>query len=406
MFLFFQGIHHTQEHLKNNLLNATSLRVRRMGRNVADERSILPETVGPDAQGGGEPWSVERLLTEGDQAAREAGIEQPSEADCVRYGLFVAARLNPLSIPADRISKLLRQSLYADILDEPLPPQVIDSVIDRMLDAIQQHLTEPAAGFNAWFSGGNNSFVRQIVKRKRLPGGRLDPKIVRQVRLNLGWQGYQYVADCVHTVMREIEMSMPETLTEAERNTFERTYLNQATFGNLSLVLLYVRFPFLKAVLSDFLDRPNNEQAIGILQRLLDWYGDMAMKRREVDRTVKQRRPTHLPEGEKPPLTVPLTEFAAVTEADESEEPRDVDFEEPGTQDTEPTMDLFSDIVEQVCRERQLHCSCGRSAWHHRPVAQDGVTVTVEHICGTCQFVTRSTIPVERFRQVLRDGAG
>src|SRR5262249_4981209 len=165
-------LHRTQEHLKNNLLNATSLRVRRMGRNMADERSILPETVGLDAQGGGEPWSVDRLLTEGDQAAREAGIEQPSEADCVRYGLFVAARLKPLSIPADRISKLLRQALYADILDWPLSPQVIDLVIDRMLDAIHQHITEPAAGFNAWFSGGNNSFVRQIAKRKRLPGGR------------------------------------------------------------------------------------------------------------------------------------------------------------------------------------------------------------------------------------------
>src|SRR5262249_20071876 len=157
---------------------------------------------------------VERLLTEGAQAAREAGIEQPSEADCVRYGLFVAARLNPLSIPADRISKLLRQALYADIFDEPLPPQVIDVVIDRMLVAIQRHLVEPAAEFNAWLSGGNSSFVNKIAKQKRLPGGRLDPKIVRHVRLDLGWQAYQYMADCVHTAMREIEMSIPDPLTE------------------------------------------------------------------------------------------------------------------------------------------------------------------------------------------------
>jgi hypothetical protein len=343
----------------------------------------------------------------GERAAGEAGIRRPGEADRIRYGLAAAARRNPLTIPADRVPKLVRQALYAELPEDgPLEPEVVDAVIERLLGAIQQHLTEPAAAFNAWFSGGNNSFVRQVAQRKLLPGGRFDLRVVRRVRLDLGWRAYRYVGDCVHTTLRVFEGLMPGPLTEAERRPFERTYLKQAAFGDLPLALLSERFPFVKAILSDLLDSPDNREAVTVFHRLLDWYGDMARRRRDVDRTVKERRPVRRPEGEKTPLTVPLPECAAAAETDEAAEPGDVGSGEPGTQDPDPLLDLFADVAEQVCQERQLRCPCGLQDWRHRPVAHDGVAVTVEHACEACQSTAQSTVPVERFRQALGGGAG
>jgi len=282
MYFLFQRVRRTQEHLKNALLNATSLRVSRVGGDLADERSILPETLGLDQQGQGEPWSVDRLIAEGRRAARDAGIAQPSEADSIRYGLFAAARMNPLTIPADKVPDIVRQALYTEIpVDEPLEPEEFDAVIERSLAAIHGHLTDPAAAFDAWFSGPKNSFVRQIAKRKLLPGGQLDQQVVRRALADLGWQAYRYVADCIHTVMRVIENLIPEPLTGTEQICFEQMHLNQPHFGNLPLVLLVERFPFSKEVIWDIFLNPGDQQAIGILHRLFDWYSDIARRRRQ-----------------------------------------------------------------------------------------------------------------------------
>jgi len=400
MYLLFQRVRRSKEHLGNNLLNATSLRISRVGRDLADEPSILPATVGLDQQGGGEPWSVDRFLAEGRQAARGAGIELPSEVDCVHYGLVAAAKLNPLIIPSDRVSELVHQALYDEIpIDEPIQPEVVDAVIERTLAAMHHHLDEPAAEFDAWFSGPHASFVRQIAKRKLLPGGQLDQVLVRSVLVDLGWQAYRYVADCIHTTMWAIERSIPEPLTEGERTFFDQMYLNQPHFGNLPLVLLVERFPFVQSIIWDILGSPDDQTAIAVLHRLLDYYGDMARRRRQVDRTIKQRRPANLIEGEKTPLIIPLKAPVIAPETGETEGPNERPYGEPAILDSSPVPEMFDQIAEALCVRRQIRCKCGTADWDHRVLALDGVTATIEHACRACHFTAMSTVSVEEIKQ-------
>src|SRR5262249_8373243 len=189
--------------------------------------------------------------------------------------------------------------------------------------------TQPAAEFAAWFAGPNNSLAGQIARRKLLPGGRLKQQVVRQALADLGWQAYRYIADCIQTVMKAVENVIPEPFTDSERACFERTYFNQTALGNLPLVLLYERFPFIKEIIWDFLHHPGDQQVVGILYRLLDWYGDMARNRRHVDKRIKERRPANRSEGERTPLAVPFQESAIAAESDESESQNAIPSGEP-----------------------------------------------------------------------------
>lgn len=417
MFLLFQRVRRTKEHLTRALLEDKSLRISRVGRERADERSILPDTLGLDEMGRGEVWGVDRLLAEGRQACTEAGINRPGEADCIRFGLTAAARLNPLHIPTGKVPELVRQALYAEIeLDEPLGQEVVDVVVERTLAAIHQHLEEPAEAFSKWFWGGHNSLVAQVGKRKLAPGGRVAPQVVRRALLDQGWQAYAHVGSCVDTFMRVFERLLAEPLTDAERACFEQMYLNQPVFGNLPLALLFDRFPFLAKVLADLVQRPGDPQALGAFYRVLDWYGDMARRRRQVDRDVKRRRPADRLEGERTPLVVAYVEThktggacsGAYVEPDETDDACSGAYAVPDKDGASPRgrsseAELFEEVADVVAQRRQLRCTCGKQNWTHRPVQPfDGQLVTIEHACSSCQFVTTTTVPVDEFRLAAR----
>src|SRR5262249_40113203 len=112
MYLLFQRVRQTREHLGNALLNATSLRLYRVGRDTEDVRTILPEPAGLNRLAQGSPWGVDRLLQEGRHAAHAAGVFRPTEADCVHRGLVAAAELNPLEATDGEVAPLVRMALY------------------------------------------------------------------------------------------------------------------------------------------------------------------------------------------------------------------------------------------------------------------------------------------------------
>src|SRR5262249_13309829 len=62
---FYERVRRTREHLGNRLLSPRSLRVCRAGQGVSQRWSILPETVGLNARGEGNPWTLSQLLREG-----------------------------------------------------------------------------------------------------------------------------------------------------------------------------------------------------------------------------------------------------------------------------------------------------------------------------------------------------
>ena len=337
----------------------------------------LPETVGLNtqglaAQGLDEPWSVDRLMSEGRQAAREAGIEKPTEADRVQYGLLAAATLNPLSLPIEKVPMLVQQALYDEIpADKPIDANIVQAVIERTLAAVHRHLDESADEFNKWFMGKTSSFVGQISRRKLLPGGRMDQTVVRRALLDLGIQAYPYVAGAIHAAMRLFQNAIPDPMSDAERTCFEQMHLPQPHFGNLPLVLLVERFPLIKETVWSLFQNPGDENTVGILHRLLDWYADLARSRRKADRKIKDRRPANLVEGDKSPLTVPFSEELVAREEDEVQEPSDdAPTENDGTGETGVTASggvssLFEDIAERLCASRQVRCNCGLQNWHH-----------------------------------------
>jgi hypothetical protein len=195
MWQFFERVRRTREHLGNRLLNAGSLHVSRSGRGASQHMSILPETVGMNAKGEGDPWSVTRLLQEGRLQAIADGISSPKEADCVHYGMLRAAHFNPLYIPQDKVETLIRQSLYTPISAETNTNRkgsgltnvyVPGLVIERALEALDGHWDDESPEFDKWFSGSNNSFAQQIFKKKTSLGGRLSRDLVRRELQDLG----------------------------------------------------------------------------------------------------------------------------------------------------------------------------------------------------------------------------
>src|SRR5262249_23928344 len=136
--------------------------------------------------------------------ALEQGLPDPTEQDCVQYGLLRAARLDPLEVREEEVPGLIRQALYESIPVDALPNSSSngrthdprDAVIERSLEALERHLGDKTK-FDAWFSGPKNSFVRQVAQQKQAPGGQMERDLVRRVLQDLGWDAYRYVGDCL-----------------------------------------------------------------------------------------------------------------------------------------------------------------------------------------------------------------
>jgi hypothetical protein len=407
MYLLFERLRKTREHLGNALLNATSLRVSRVGRDVAEERSILPESVGQDSHGQGRSWSVDQLVREGREAAVAAGIQRPGEEDCVRYGLVAAARRNPLYLRPQEVLPLVRMALYESVpVDEPLGQELLGLVLERTLAAVQGHLTEPANEFNAWFSGPKNSFVQQIARRKLLPGGVLDRDLVRRALLKLGWQAYSYVADCIHAMMWVFQHLLSEPLSATEAAWFEQMHLEQFHFGNLPLVLLVERFRLVKDVLWEIWQGPCDPGPVAVLHRLLSYYAEMASARRATDRTVKQRRPGKQQPGHRTPLTVPLEALVPAEDEDataggeEEDTANEENLDEPEAPEDAAVSELFAQVAELVRERCGVTCRCVAPQWVDRVTRHDETMVTLTHGCSGCDFTIETTLPLEELRRL------
>jgi hypothetical protein len=384
MWLLFQRIRATREHFANSFRYADSLRVSPSARQTAQQFSILPESVGLNDQGQGERWGVGRLLTEGWEEAREQGVQQPTEADCVHYGLVRAARMNPLRLRDEEVPSLIRMALYkAAELPASLDPAVLEVVVDRVLQAVNRHLGDKSAKFDLWFSGPHSSLVPQIANKKFAPGGVLDRNVVRRALLELGWDSYRYVADCVHTMMWVFQRLLPEPLTVAERRFFEQVYLMQPHFGQMPFILLAERFPFLKGILWQIWKGPGDPNAVPIMNRLLFYYGEIAAARRAADRQVKAKRAG---QGETGKLTIecPLhpqihlpAKPGVPTSPDDPDGaeavaeggPLDPEFDQP---EKSAVPELWDALAERIRELRGVRCDCVLPKWEDKYLLRVG----------------------------------
>jgi hypothetical protein len=387
-WLFFQRTRASREHLRSTLEDVASLRLRRSSRGIEDRNSILPESIGQDARGEGRPWSLDGMLDRGRKAARAQGLLNPRGVDCVRNGLLVAARRNPLWLAPDQVPPLIKMALY-DPAGLPRPgPEAPAEIIRRALDAMESHMRDHQAAFDRWFWGRNNSFVKQLAQQKRAPGGAMDRALVRRALLEQGWLAYQQVADCVDAMLDHFRGLLPEPLNAFENRLFERVHRKQPCFGGLPSLMLAERFPLLYPILEEVWAESNNQEAVAVMHRLLQYYEEMAPRRREGDRRAHGKRAGAL-HGDRTPVEVPLSPDGDVEEG----------LHRPACR---TSLSDLEDLAEALCRDLGITCGCDNPRWilerDEDGDIQDRVRLTL--YCQNCPAREGVVVPLARLREL------
>lgn len=148
-----------RECFRHRFDNRQDLFVVSSGRLDPAEKDILPDDLGKEVDGKGEPWSVEGLIIRGAEAVRLGGYVRPTIAHCIHYGLIEAARLKPLPIAEDRVATLVRSALFHIDPGEEVGPDLLHIVTERTLVALQRHLEDTTDNFIKWLLGPKSSLV-------------------------------------------------------------------------------------------------------------------------------------------------------------------------------------------------------------------------------------------------------
>ncbi len=282
MHFLFQAVQTRREYQRRRFQHARDLYVRLNSREDAGTRSVLPPDVGLGQNRQGRPWSIAELMEHGQEAAQPAGLVRPTKSARISWGLFAAAQLNPLVIPQDQVPGLIRLALFERGTPD-LEPVAREQIEHRVTAAVHQHLDVASnEEFMNWLGGARSSFVKQIAKQKRSPGGVIPVATVRDVLLDLGWQAWQSMADCFHTQAWVFRQMIAPGLTPSEQRRFDLLYLKQPAFGDLPLLLIRERIPEIRPALTRLLET-GDDSLIPVLHRLLAYYQYMASERRRSD---------------------------------------------------------------------------------------------------------------------------
>jgi hypothetical protein len=280
-----------KEHLTREFEYSRDLYVRRSGRLADDERDVLPDDMGLTAQGEGRRLTVTKLMELGRQAAHAAGHSNPISKVAVAYGLYEAAKLNPLEVEVEKVPVLVRSALFdIEPWQDALSAERVEIVMERLLEAVDSHRDDSQNEFHEWFFGPHNSLVKQIAQQKSKQGGKLTREIVRRAVLEHGVRAFEYVGPCVNALMRTIKNSMAPPLNDEEKRLFEHMLESQPYYGNVPAAMLAERMQGLEIGVLAIWNEPQNQVHVRVLHRLLHYYAEMAQKRRGADSQSKKRR--------------------------------------------------------------------------------------------------------------------
>ncbi|MBI3406797.1 MAG: hypothetical protein HY040_00380 [Planctomycetes bacterium] len=170
--------------------------------------------------------------------------------------------------------------------------------------------------------------------------------------------------------MRTFQNAIADQLSDRERLHFEHVHLRQSYLGNLPLVLLVERFSFLQGLLWEFWDKLPNLDLVPVLHRLLDYYVDLAVRRREADRRIKSARPMMFHD----------------------------ELYEPQVQN-----DLFQEIAAEIREIGKVDCGCPRPDWVAELKGKPGPKIRIIHRCmGCCESEFESILTREEFADLGR----
>jgi hypothetical protein len=394
MRLIYQHAPRLREHLTRRFVRDGDLRVTKSERGGRDSADILPLQLGLDREGSGQRWAISELLERGRNYAVGVGQLRPSPEQCIAAGLFDAARQNPLpphTLSEPQARALIRLALFDLGPGDPVESEAKALVAERLLTAIERHQNDDTRTFEKWFLEERDNLIHQIAKQKK-GAGTLPREVVRQGIVELVWDSYGYMADCICIQMQAILKTLPSPLDHQERSLFELLYFKQPFLGGLPLVILHERFSILRYALADMTDHPSDSNRLGALLRLLQFYGEMVAARRDVDRSFKQRRHHRNVNGDVSRTVRLGSDFAGE--------------HEPGR--NEP----FRLIVNQLRRDRELGCGCNGNepweAWTNSAPEDDPLSITT--VCAKCHqdlTLVVSRVDFERVgRTVLANDVG
>jgi hypothetical protein len=369
MWLLFLQARRMKEFLGYSFAYSRDLYVSESGRTSREDKDVLPETLGLDDRGNGQRWSVHTLTQRGLEAATAAGVTNPNSRQRIQYGLFEAAKLNPMVVHPENVLSLIRSALFRPhSASTRLDQDFLDIVAERTLEALSNHLADAAKDFDKWFLGPKRNLVLQIAKQKRSRGGELDKDKVRAALMELGWQAYSgYVAQCLDVQMRIVMKAIPDPLSEIERGLFEQVFFRQAHFGGLTLALLAERLGFIQRALWNLLVEPGDARGVSILHRLLEYYAIMAEKRQIADRAIKRRRPQAI---------------------------REVVQQEP------EVSSAVQIIANRLCERHGTGCGCFFSDMRVIGHEHMGDRVSLQYRCSNCNNEQHLTVSLDEFRRV------
>jgi hypothetical protein len=294
--------------IRRSFSSTSDLMIKRLGR-VDGVSHVLPSHLGTNADSSGHPWSVGRLIAEGTRAAQGEGILKPNAAQAIAHGLLAGAELNPLYAKEHETPNLMRMTLYAPS-DEPSPSSdVHDEVVARLGEALEQHQADSTERFDKWFKGPHSNLPKSLANRTT-DLGKLPRATVQRVLFDLGWDAYAFVSNCVHASMRWFENCLADQLTPCSRLFFEQTYLPQPAYGGLPLLMLMDRGAIIEPAIMKLWDSPDDPRQIAVFHRVLQYFEQMVLVRRQADVQAKAaaRRPVPLSTGRSSNRTAKATD--------------------------------------------------------------------------------------------------
>lgn len=395
-----------QEHLTRQFEYSRDLYVRRSGRHADSERDVLPDDIGLTAGGEGQRLSVTQLTKRGREAAYQAHYQNPTSKSAINFGLYEAAKLNPLKAENEKVPGLVKSAQFdTESLGDPPTDELIGHVARRLWKAVRARETDSADTFYKWFAGPNNSLNKQIARQKSQPGGTLLRDDVRRVLLHLAMQASEYVGQCIHALMRTIKLSIPEPLNEKEKELYEHMHESQPYYGGLPAAMLVDRMEDLRRAVLAIWDEPQNPEHVRVLHRLLDYYAQMAKRRRQADKQSKNRPSPILPEpsqktdnsssveGDSQKNIVPKSD--APTGGSSASGP--VQFIENRHNFESEESDPFSIIADRIRQVRAIDCPGGCMHWEYRREGQSPKEVTIRLRCECGRIDGTTSMPLEEF---------
>jgi hypothetical protein len=379
--LLYQLAPRLREHFNRAFHRLQDLYISKGARIGEDDADVLPLDVKLNSRYHKSPKPSD-IIEFGRTKAIEAGSKSPNDAECIRVGLLEEARQNPTD--PDQLSeidalRLVRLGLF-DLgrSRDSMPESLVDEVIDGLLPTLERHIDDDTATFNQWFFENTNNLVHVAAKKKR-SGGRLPRDIVGEALFEGVFRAFSYQADCVDLQMHWFLQAIPVPLNEAERLLFDAMFLKQSYLGGLCLVLLHDRFDFLGDIIQEMERNPRDRRLIGVFQKMLQFYGEMAHKRRVADRDYKTRSKHRNRENR-----------VSWTSALDPER-------DPAV--PEPPSALLQEIAAELQEIRNITCRCGATqdlgaTWVKEKTT--GRVITLEFVCGSEDCNHRELVEVSR----------